>query len=133
MGSDSIDQHKSEWISGVTRPLLLCRRTRLANYFNPIGLPLYSIIDLVNRINVITRNTVPFSLISGGHAKLLQSYKQFGERMFNKTLTLVLFGVLFMGTATLTYGTFFDKGFVASAIGMMGLGNDEHGEDDDDD
>ncbi|MBU1193073.1 MAG: hypothetical protein KKA36_04820 [Gammaproteobacteria bacterium] len=53
--------------------------------------------------------------------------------MFQKTLTLVLVGVLFMGIATLTYGTFYDKGFAASVTGMMGLGDDEHGEDGDDD
>ncbi len=55
--------------------------------------------------------------------------------MFRKTLTLVLLGVLFMGTATLTYGTFFDKGFGASVAGIMGMGegdDDDEGEHDDD-
>lgn len=53
--------------------------------------------------------------------------------MFHKALTLVLFGVLFMGTATLTYGTFFDKGFGASVAGVMGMGEDEdEGERNDD-
>ena len=53
--------------------------------------------------------------------------------MFHKALTLVLFGVLFMGTATLTYGTFFDKGFGASVTGIMGMGDggDERDHDDD--
>ena len=44
--------------------------------------------------------------------------------MFNRALTLVLLGVLFMDIATLTYGTFFDEGFSASAAGIMGLGED---------
>jgi hypothetical protein len=53
--------------------------------------------------------------------------------MFHKALTLVLFGVLFMGTATLSYGTFFDKGFGASVAGVIGLGDGEDdGERDDD-
>jgi hypothetical protein len=44
--------------------------------------------------------------------------------MFHKALTLVLFGVLAMGAATLTYGTYFDKGFAASVAGVMGAGDD---------
>lgn len=52
--------------------------------------------------------------------------------MFHKALTLVLFGVLFMGTATLTYGTFYDKGFGASVAGILGLGDGDGGEHDDD-
>ena len=44
--------------------------------------------------------------------------------MFNRALTLVLLGVLFMGIATLTFGTVFDEGFSASAAGLMGLGED---------
>ncbi|MDV3239793.1 MAG: hypothetical protein LOY58_13200 [Gammaproteobacteria bacterium] len=54
--------------------------------------------------------------------------------MFHKALTLVLFGVLAMGAATLTYGTFFDKGFAASVAGVMGAGDggdDERDHDDD--
>lgn len=53
--------------------------------------------------------------------------------MFHKALTWVLFGVLFMGTATLGYGTFYDRGFGASVAGIMGLGDggDAEGHDDD--
>ena len=50
--------------------------------------------------------------------------------MFHKALTLVLFGVLFMGTATLTYGTFYDKGFGASITGILGFGDGEEHDDD---
>lgn len=46
--------------------------------------------------------------------------------MFNKALTLVLFGVLIMSAATLTYGTFYDQGFVPSVVGIMGLGDGRH-------
>ena len=53
--------------------------------------------------------------------------------MFHKALSLVLFGVLFMGAATLTYGTFYDKGFVASAAGILGFGDGDHDEGNDDD
>ena len=53
--------------------------------------------------------------------------------MFHKALSLVLFGVLFMGAATLTYGTFYDKGFSVSAVGILGLGNEEDNEENDDD
>lgn len=53
--------------------------------------------------------------------------------MFHKALTLVLFGVLFMGTATLTYGTFFDEGFGASVAGIMGMGDGGDERDNDDD
>lgn len=57
--------------------------------------------------------------------------------MFNRALTLVLIGVLFMGTTTLIYGTFFDKGLGASVAGILGQGegdDDDHdeGERDDD-
>ncbi len=51
--------------------------------------------------------------------------------MWQKTLNLVLLGVLFVGAATLTYGSFFDQGFAASAAGVVGLGNGD-GEDEDD-
>jgi hypothetical protein len=47
-----------------------CRRAHLVTQFQPIYLPLDSITEFINRINVVTRHTVPFSLISGGHAKL---------------------------------------------------------------
>lgn len=53
--------------------------------------------------------------------------------MFNRALTLVLLGVLFMGIATLTYGTLFDEGFSASAAGIMGLGEDDRDGGGDDD
>ena len=53
--------------------------------------------------------------------------------MFNRALTLVLLGVLFMGIATLTYGTFFDEGLRASAAGIMGMGEDDHDGDGDSD
>ena len=53
--------------------------------------------------------------------------------MFNRALTLVLLGVLFMGIATLTYGTLFDEGFSASAAGMIGLGEGGHDGGGDDD
>lgn len=55
--------------------------------------------------------------------------------MFHKALTLVLFGVLAMGAATLSYGTFFDKGFAASLTGVLGAGDGsdhDHGDHDDD-
>jgi hypothetical protein len=56
--------------------------------------------------------------------------------MFDKALTLVLFGVLFMSAATVTYGTFYDQGFVPSVAGIMGLADgrhdDDHKEHDDD-
>ena len=52
--------------------------------------------------------------------------------MFHKALTLVLLGVLVMGSATMIYGTFYDKGFAASVTGILGLGDDEHEDDDDD-
>lgn len=47
--------------------------------------------------------------------------------MFRKAFTLVLFGVLVMGAVTVAYGTFFDKGFVASAAGVLGA---DEGDDD---
>lgn len=53
--------------------------------------------------------------------------------MFHKALTLVLFGVLFMSTATLTYGTLFDQGFGASVAGIMGMGDGGDKGDHDDD
>lgn len=53
--------------------------------------------------------------------------------MFNKALSLVLFGVLAMGAATVTYGTFYDQGFVASVAGVVGLGEDKKREGHDDD
>lgn len=46
--------------------------------------------------------------------------------MFHKALTMVLFGVLFMGAATLTYGTFYGEGFAPSMAGIMGLGEEKH-------
>ncbi|MFA7594011.1 MAG: hypothetical protein WCY26_09755 [Thiohalobacteraceae bacterium] len=55
--------------------------------------------------------------------------------MFRKALTLVLLGVLVMGTATVTYGTFFGNGFTASVTGALGAGDGEHdrkGDHDDD-
>lgn len=57
--------------------------------------------------------------------------------MFRKAFTLVLLGVLLVGAAAVTYGTFFDRGFAASAAGVLGAGDheddDDHGHDDDDD
>ncbi len=46
--------------------------------------------------------------------------------MFDKALHQVLFGVLFMTAVTLAYGTFYDRGFVPSVAGVMGLGDSEH-------
>ncbi len=46
--------------------------------------------------------------------------------MFNKALTLVLAGILFMGVITVTYGTLYDKGFVASIAGIAGFGDGAH-------
>jgi hypothetical protein len=57
--------------------------------------------------------------------------------MFRKAFTLVLLGVLLVGAAAVTYGTFFDRGFAVSAAGVLGAGDhdddDDHGHDDDDD
>jgi hypothetical protein len=73
-------------------------------------------------------------LISSSPAKLPRKLQQYrGGRMFHKALTLVLFGVLFMGTATLTYGTFFDEGFGANVAGIMGMGDGGDDGDHDDD
>jgi hypothetical protein len=46
--------------------------------------------------------------------------------MFHKALTRVLFGVLFMGAITLTYGTYYGAGFAPSMAGIMGLGEGRH-------
>lgn len=57
--------------------------------------------------------------------------------VFRKTFALVLLGFLITGTATIGYGTFLDKGFVASAAGVLGAGDNDrdggHDEDKDDD
>jgi hypothetical protein len=45
--------------------------------------------------------------------------------MYHKALTMVLFGVLFMGAATLTYGTCYGEGFAPSMAGIMGLGEEQ--------
>jgi len=55
--------------------------------------------------------------------------------MYRKALSFVLLGVLVMGVATVTYGTFFDQGFTASAKGLFGGGehHEGHGREHDDD
>jgi hypothetical protein len=64
--------------------------------------------------------------------------------MFRKTLSLVLLGILLIGTITVVYGTFFDKGFGTSVASVLGSGDEDHdhkrghgngrgGEDEDDD
>lgn len=53
--------------------------------------------------------------------------------MFRKAFSLVLLGFLITGAATISYGTFFDKGFVASAAGVLGAGDNDHDEDHDED
>lgn len=55
--------------------------------------------------------------------------------MLLKTLTLVLYGVLFMGAASLAYGTFYDEGMAARVAGVIGFGDvahDHHDEEHDD-
>jgi hypothetical protein len=46
--------------------------------------------------------------------------------MFRKTLTLVLTGILLVGSATVAYGTFYDQGFAASVKSVVGAGDEEH-------
>lgn len=46
--------------------------------------------------------------------------------MFRRTLTLVLTGILLVGSATVAYGTFYDKGFAASVEGVVGAAEEEH-------
>lgn len=53
--------------------------------------------------------------------------------MFRKAIALVLFGLLTMGALTVGYGTLFDKGFVASAAGVLGAGDNDHDDDHDED
>jgi hypothetical protein len=45
--------------------------------------------------------------------------------MFRKTLALVLTGILLAGSATVAYGTFYDKGFAASVKSVVGAGEEE--------
>ncbi len=55
--------------------------------------------------------------------------------MYRKAVSLLLVGLLVVGTATVAYGTFFDQGLAASVGAMFGAGEHGHrgdGHDDDD-
>ena len=57
--------------------------------------------------------------------------------MFRKAFTLVLLGVLVMGTVTVAYGTYTGGGFLASTAALLGAEGGHHdkhgGEHDHDD